>query len=403
MSTSDAYTLYINRVSSSPAPDPTEQLRHARRMDRHLLRVSRSLTLSPSVLSIIAQDIESCTTGGHVKRVISRVCVPADLAGNERESDEKQVIAQCTTRLLSLIRENGNPSPNEVRAHLSWIRFSRDYLYSLVERLSVGATGDAVVTGMMRRIGSFIRHALSRIDDEIDHLVQANQRLVVTTARQYQYGPIPFMDLVQEGNLGILRAAERFDPYRDTRFSTYASWWIRRAMVYAIARQGHVVQPSVSRFWETKKLVRDLDKLEMVLGRKPSQSEASVELQRTTLELAGVRETLAQAISLDGPVSAESDIPLIDRVPADEGDIHDVMAHGDAVRIVASLLDQLPKRHAGILRMRFGIGVHESCTLEQIAQQQGVTRERIRQLEAQALGMIRNNITLEMIADYLMD
>lgn len=408
VSKQDAYSLYVSKVGRCPLPDPDAQLRHAKRMDRYLRLASLSVLRYPAILDIVVRDIGQGVQDGRLKRIVARHC-PQDSAEMPIDhADEKVKLTTCMERIRQLAQNRTQQSQGELRVCLSAVRFTRDYLESLTAHVKRpdgvhdGVTEKIGVGADMHSYGVFITRLLGRVNDCVDYLVQANQRLVMALARQYRYSPIPFMDLVQEGNIGILRAAERFDPYRDTRFTTYASWWVRRAMVYAIARQGHLVQPSVTRFWEARKITRGLDKLEIHLGHKPSQSEAAQELGLSSLDITGARESLAPALSLDVPMSADNDTPLIDRLHTDVGNVESAMAHEDDRRIVSKLLEGLPLRHANILRMRFGIGVYESCTLEEIAQQQGVTRERIRQIEAQALHMIRQSIDPRILAEYFL-
>jgi RNA polymerase primary sigma factor len=215
--------------------------------------------------------------------------------------------------------------------------------------------------------------------------------LVVTLARQYRSSPLAFLDLVQEGNLGLLRAIERFDPEQGTRVSTYAMWWVRRAMVYAIARQGRDVRPSVAQYWNARQVMRANDRLEFEQGRRVTHHETARYLGITVEAVQEGLTTLAPPVRLDAPIDGTEDHARIERLTTTNSpDPERALFDHDLRRTVDELLKHLPERHAKILRLRFGIGMHDDCTLEQIARQQGVTRERIRQIEAQALKFLRN-------------
>ncbi|HEY9198453.1 MAG TPA: sigma-70 family RNA polymerase sigma factor, partial [Gammaproteobacteria bacterium] len=277
-------------------------------------------------------------------------------------------------------------APERLSAVLTPLRLRCEFMAELCAAVRAGTAECAETQAFLTAAAA----AQVRIRGATDRLVLANQRLVMTLARQYRYAPMAFMDLVQEGNLGLLRAIERFDPDHGARVSTYALWWVRRAMVYAIARQGHAVRPPVQQYWSARQIQRALNRLDGSRGSRSTLREAARELGISVAAIQEGLALLAPAAALDAPMEGSDGLGRIERLAAaDSGDPEGNAIERDLRRAVGALLDHLPERHAKILRMRFGIDVHDHCTLEQIAQQQGVTRERIRQLEAQALDALR--------------
>ena len=232
------------------------------------------------------------------------------------------------------------------------------------------------------------------IEDEwnaLDHLITANSRLVISVAKKYMGRGVPFLDLIQEGNIGLMRAAKKFDYLRGYKFSTYATWWIRQAITRAIADQARTIRIPVHMIETINKLIRTSRQLVQEIGREPTPEEIA---ERMELPLEKVRRVLKIAkepISLETPIGEEEDSSLGDFIE-DKGVVSPLEAviKGNLSDQTAKVLATLTPREERVLRMRFGIGEKSDHTLEEVGQDFAVTRERIRQIEAKALRKLRH-------------
>ena len=382
MASRDATELYLADVYAQTIPDPEQQLDWARAINRAQQRFNRALASAAEAVDLMLACYAETPPGQGAARMLARM-LPQRTDAAAVEAPDAFLNRQMQ-RLAELSHRAAPPEPRAVLEVLRPLRLRSEFAIQLTDLLRMRPSVEA------RRFVATTAPILARIAALTGLLVHANQRLVATLARQYRNGPLPFMDLVQEGNLGLLRAIERFDPGHGTRVSTYAMWWIRRAMVYAIARQGRDVRPSVAQYWGARQALRAMDRLENVQGRRATQQETAQHLGTSVTALQQTLAVLLPPLALDAPVENAEGACRLERLgsPADK-DPEQAAVDLDLRHAIKELLLHLPERHAKILRMRFGIGLRDDCTLDQIAQQQGVTRERIRQLEAQALNALR--------------
>jgi len=235
-----------------------------------------------------------------------------------------------------------------------------------------------------------------------EHLITANSRLVISVAKKYMGRGVPFLDLIQEGNIGLIRAAKKFDYRRGHKFSTYATWWIRQAVTRAIADQGRTIRVPVHMGDQINKLLRVQHQLTQRLGRDPSVEELAVSLEVTPQKIENMIQVARRPLSLETPTDDEEDSVLGDFIQDDEFPAPDDTATYNLLREhLESVLDGLPPREVRILQLRYGLLDGQAYTLEEVGRKMGVTRERVRQIEAQALSRLRHPSIRRKLREYL--
>jgi RNA polymerase primary sigma factor len=235
-----------------------------------------------------------------------------------------------------------------------------------------------------------------------EHLVLANSRLVISVAKKYIGRGVPFLDLIQEGNIGLIRATKKFDYKRGHKFSTYATWWIRQAVTRAIADQGRTIRLPVHMGDQINKMLRVSHRLTQELGRSPNIEELAETLDVAPEKVEQMMEVSRRPLSLERPIDEEEDSFLGDFVEDEDSPAPPEVATEHLLKEhMTEILDTLPPREARILQLRYGLGDGESYTLEEVGKKMGVTRERVRQIEAQALRRLRHPSLRHKLADYL--
>jgi RNA polymerase primary sigma factor len=235
-----------------------------------------------------------------------------------------------------------------------------------------------------------------------EHLITANSRLVISVAKKYMGRGVPFLDLIQEGNIGLIRAAKKFDYHRGHKFSTYATWWIRQAVTRAIADQGRTIRVPVHMGDQINKLLRVQHQLTQQLGRAPLVSELAEALDVSPQKVEYMIRVARRPLSLETPTDDEEDSVLGDFIPDDEMSAPDDTATYNLLREhIYTVLNGLPPREVRILQLRYGLVDGESYTLEEVGRKMGVTRERVRQIEAQALSRLRHPAVQRKLREYL--
>ncbi len=235
-----------------------------------------------------------------------------------------------------------------------------------------------------------------------EHLITANSRLVISVAKKYMGRGVPFLDLIQEGNIGLIRATKKFDYRRGHKFSTYATWWIRQAVTRAIADQGRTIRVPVHMGDQINKLLRTQHQLTQRLGRDPSVEELADELDVLPKKVENMIQVSRRPLSLETPTDNEDDSVLGDFIEDDEVPAPDETATFNLLREHLELvLDMLPPREVRILQLRYGLLDGQAYTLEEVGRKMGVTRERVRQIEAQALSRLRHPSIRRKLRDYL--
>jgi RNA polymerase primary sigma factor len=232
-------------------------------------------------------------------------------------------------------------------------------------------------------------------------LTRCNLRLVVSIAKQYNYRGIPMSDLIQEGNIGLMRAVEKFEYHRGFKFSTYASWWIRQAIVRAIESQCRTIRVPIYKLEVLNRLNSLTRSLGRSLGRDPSRAEIADAMEMTVEEIDDLIRMNREPVSLDTPVGEEGDSKLGDLLGDDDAPAPDRAMTRDALEFgVTRALATLDPREEKVLRLRYGLDDYETRSLETIGKDFGLTRERIRQIELRALAKLRHATRRHYLADF---
>jgi RNA polymerase primary sigma factor len=235
-----------------------------------------------------------------------------------------------------------------------------------------------------------------------DHLITANARLVISVAKKYMGRGVPFLDLIQEGNIGLMRAAKKFDHRRGYKFSTYATWWIRQAVTRAIADQGRTIRVPVHMGDQVSRMLRIQHQLKQRLSRDPTIPEIAEALDVPPKKVEDMIQLARHPLSLQMPIGDEEDDVLGDFIEDQDAPAPDTTAtHNLLHEHLASVLETLPPREARILQLRYGLTDGQHLTLNEVGRKMGVTRERVRQIEAQALRRLRTPKIQKELRSYL--
>jgi RNA polymerase primary sigma factor len=276
----------------------------------------------------------------------------------------------------------------------------------LAQRIETGRAARKELQGHGTKIVSARRHELDSLIQDgglaREHLIKANTRLVVSIAKKYIGRGVPFLDLIQEGNLGLMKAVEKYDYHKGFRFSTYATWWIRQTITRSIADQGRTIRVPVHMIDRIRQLYKTTHEMEQTLGRAPTVDELAGELNLTMRKVQWMLRVSWLPLSLESPVGDEEDSELgmfveDDITPTPIQTAYRNMLHDK----VDEVLSTLSPREARILRLRFGLDNGRTYTLEEVGQKFGLTRERIRQIEGKALRRLRHPRRARQLKEYL--
>jgi RNA polymerase primary sigma factor len=329
---------------------------------------------------------------------------PAAELVDEEDEDEADLVVE---------EDNSGPSTDLVRAYLKEIGrvalLNAEQEVELAKRIEAGLF--AAERLRQAECGELkVAKALAKDYDWLtadgqrakDHLLEANLRLVVSVAKRYTGRGMAFLDLIQEGNLGLIRAVEKFDYTKGYKFSTYATWWIRQAITRAMADQARTIRIPVHMVEQINKLTRVQRQMLQDLGREPTAEELAKELDMTPDKVVEIQGYAREPVSLEQNVGDEGDSQLGDFIEdADAPIAAEVVSFGLLQRELDSVLKTLPEREAAVVALRFGLTDGQPRTLDEIGREFGLTRERIRQIEAKTLSKLRHPSRSQKLRDYL--
>src|ERR1700722_8677590 len=276
----------------------------------------------------------------------------------------------------------------------------------LAKRIEIGLFADQKLADGSRNLSTQARIDLEQVASDgrraMNHLLEANLRLVVSLAKHYTGRGMLFLDLIQEGNLGLIRGVEKFDYIRGYKFSTYATWWIRQALSRAMATQSRTIRLPAHMVEVINQLARVQRQMLQALGREPTLEELAAELDMTPEKIIEARKYGREPISLHTPLGEDGDSEFGDLIEDSEA-----IQPGEAVSFTLLreqlhvVLGTLSEREAGVVSMRFGLTGGQPKTLDEIGKVYGVTRERIRQIESKTMYKLRHPSRSRMLRDYL--
>jgi RNA polymerase nonessential primary-like sigma factor len=329
-------------------------------------------------------------------------------------SDPAAVVEEVDERLPDLDEQSAALSADLVRVYLNEIGkvalLNAAQEVELSKRIEAGLYADHLLAGAGTSSGTKLTPAKRRDLQALaadgrrakEHLLQANLRLVVSLAKRYTGHGLPFLDLIQEGNLGLVRAVEKFDYTKGFKFSTYATWWIRQAITRAMADQGRTIRLPVHLVEQVNKLDRTRRLLHQQLGRDASEEELGLELDITPERVTELFQYGRDLVSLDQTVGDDEDAQLGDFIEdADAADAQDAVEFGFMREQLDAVLDTLESRERQVLRMRYGLDDGRPRTLDEIGKAFGLSRERIRQIERDTMAKLRHPSRSQALRDYV--
>jgi RNA polymerase primary sigma factor len=334
--------------------------------------------------------------------------LPADAAATETGADDDD---DAGTDLDATAESAGEPSVSAdlVRAYLKEIGkvalLNAEQEVDLAKRIEAGLFAQRKLDEHGDELPFALRSDLRRIAADgaraKNHLLEANLRLVVSLAKRYTGRGMAFLDLIQEGNLGLIRAVEKFDYTKGYKFSTYATWWIRQAITRAMADQSRTIRIPVHMVEVINKVARVQRQLMIDLGREATPEELGRELDMEPEKVMEIQRYSREPVSLDQTVGDDGESLLGDFIEdADAPAAFDVIVHDEMMRQIDRLLGTLPEREAKVVALRYGLTDGQPRTLDEVGRALGLTRERIRQIEAKTMAKLRHPSRARVVEDY---
>jgi len=403
----DSTRLYLNAAGKTPLLTREEEARLAREIEEGAQAVLEALAGVPAVLDEILD--RGNALGSHSSGLRQFVEV-----GNAKPSEQ---LPRVRAGLRALARVRGSMdhraagilrrmqlAPQLREELIAGFRRDAERLREMDKLRREGRTDRSVLNeihGIEGRLGLAAKEVIASLDQleaglarrttARDEFLRANLRLVISIAKKYVSGPLPLLDLIQEGNLGLMRAVDKFEYQRGLKFSTYATWWIRQAITRAIADTGRTVRIPVHMHDHVNQLRKASSDLGGRLDREPTREELAEQMEVSPEKLEKIIVAARRVVSIDAPLTEDTESDLAHLIPdPDSPSPIDRLEAGDMRAAAEALLRELDPRERHVLRLRFGLETGEEETLEEVSRRFSLTRERIRQIEARALGKLRH-------------
>ncbi len=391
----ESLQLFLNDIRDTPVLAPEEEVALAQSLRDARERMLACLGRIPWVARELCRQYEERAAAGRVPSLLSE-------AGTE---GDKETIRRAHETLTGLLEDPGLADPTHPGREALLERLAEAFTQfdpatrtlldwsATIARCRRRASRDAERFGLtpeeMRESASQARRAREDYMDARDLFVKHNLRLVVHLAKPRQHPSIELGDLIQEGVLGLIRAVEKFDERRGFRFSTYAVWWIYQALIRTLQRDSRAVRLPANLYDQIRHLGQAQDRLRTLLGREPREAEVAQDLDLPEPIVAKLMQARVGHTSLDAPVRDDGELSLADALEDDDAVDPVTLLDSEGMRgDLGELLSGLGERDQTILRMRFGLGAAEHCTLQQVGDELGLSRERVRQLEKEALAKL---------------
>ncbi|NES64822.1 MAG: RNA polymerase sigma factor RpoD [Okeania sp. SIO2D1] len=342
-----------------------------------------------------AQSDENYLKSGKVAKSRTKTAAAAGKKKHYTE-DSIRLYLQEIGRIRLLRADEEIELARKIADLLELERIREELMYHLDREPQVSEWADAVDMELLKFKRRLILGRRAK-----EKMVQSNLRLVVSIAKKYMNRGLSFQDLIQEGSLGLIRAAEKFDHEKGYKFSTYATWWIRQAITRAIADQSRTIRLPVHLYETISRIKKTTKLLSQEMGRKPTEEEIATHMEMTIEKLRFIAKSAQLPISLETPIGKEEDSRLGDFIESDGETPEDQVSKNLLREDLESVLNSLSPRERDVLRLRYGLDDGRMKTLEEIGQIFNVTRERIRQIEAKALRKLRHPNRNSILKEYI--